>query len=139
MLVAADPAEKPTHAGGLVYRIRRGRLEFLLVTAKRATHLWVYPKGHVEKRETPRETAIREVAEEAGTDAVVKRKLRDLVYEAGGYEIRVRYFLMRARNAGSPCEGRRLAWVSSRVAHRRIRYADSRTLLRLAVEILRAE
>ena len=69
MLVAADPAEKPTHAGGLVYRIRRGRLEFLLVTAKRATHLWVYPKGHVEKRETPRETAIREVAEETGIDA----------------------------------------------------------------------
>ena len=139
MLVAADPAETPTHAGGLVYRIRRNRLEFLLVTAKRAPDLWVYPKGHVEKRETPRETAIREVAEEAGTDAVVKRKLRDLVYEAGGYEFRVRYFLMRAKNAGWPCEGRRLAWVSARVAHRRIRYADARALLRIAVEILRAE
>jgi len=139
MLVAADPAETPTHAGGLVYRIRRNRLEFLLVTAKRAPDLWVYPKGRVEKRETPRETAIREVAEEAGTDAVVKRKLRDLVYEGGGYEIRVRYFLMRARTDGWPCEGRRLAWVSARVAHRRIRYADSRALLRLAVQILRAE
>ena len=137
MLAAADPAEQPTHAGGVVYRIRRGRPEILLVTAKRAKGLWVYPKGHVEKRETPRETAVREVAEEAGTDAVVKRKLRDLVYEIGGSEIRVRYFLMRARTDGAPCEGRRLAWVSPRIAHRRIRFADSRALLKLALEALR--
>lgn len=137
MLAAADPAAIPTHAGGVVYRIRRGRPEILLVTAKRAKGLWVYPKGHVEKRETPRETAVREVLEEAGADAVVKRKLRDLVYEVGHSEIRVRYFLMRATNGGAPMEGRRLAWVSPSVARRRVRFADSRALLKLALEAIR--
>ncbi len=51
-------------AGGVIYRINEGDLEILLV----ADHFdrWTIPKGHIEPGETARETAIREIGEEAG-------------------------------------------------------------------------
>ena len=58
-----------THAGGVVYRGDGAARRVLLVRAKPAPHDWVLPKGHLERGETPEETARREVREEAGVDA----------------------------------------------------------------------
>lgn len=51
--------------GAVVYRLIHGELRFLLIRNKRSAH-WGFPKGHTEKGETPEQTAIREVCEEAG-------------------------------------------------------------------------
>jgi len=77
MLVAADPAEKPTHAGGLVYRIRRGRPEFLLVTDN-YSRLW---------RATPLSPGPQASYDVLPADWV----LRAIPLQAGTHHIRLRY------------------------------------------------
>lgn len=51
--------------GAIVYREINGETRFLLIKNKRSAH-WGFPKGHMEKGETPPQTAIREVLEETG-------------------------------------------------------------------------
>jgi len=55
---------EPT-AGGVVFRRnKKGEAEFLLYQDARGR--WTIPKGHIEKGESARETARREIAEETG-------------------------------------------------------------------------
>ena len=64
---------RETTSGGIIYRYnpKTKDLEFLLV--QDARDRWTIPKGHVEKGETVKKTAIREIAEETGlTDIDVK-------------------------------------------------------------------
>ena len=51
--------------GAVVYRIIHDELRFLLIKNHRSSH-WGFPKGHMEKGETPEQTAAREVLEETG-------------------------------------------------------------------------
>lgn len=67
-------------AGGIVYRKENGRVEFLLVTSNSNHNRWIIPAGHVEIGETAPETALREVAEEAGVDAAIVSDLGNLSY-----------------------------------------------------------
>ena len=61
-------------AGLLLYRVRDGRLECLLVHpggplwARRDTGAWSLPKGEIERDETPRAVAGREFREETGSE-----------------------------------------------------------------------
>ncbi len=54
---------EPT-AGGIVLRTGNNGLEVLLI--QDAKNRWTVPKGHIEKGETPRQTAAREIGEETG-------------------------------------------------------------------------
>ena len=97
--VRQEPAlldrDAPTHAGGVVYRRKAGRIECLLVQAKGSAVVeWVLPKGHVEDGESLKETAVREVREEAGTWAQVKSKLANVTFPVKGNPITVRFYLM---------------------------------------------
>ena len=60
-----DPLRKEKSCGALVYRIKNGELELLLLKHRFGGH-WSFPKGHVEEGETEVETALREVHEETG-------------------------------------------------------------------------
>ncbi len=51
--------------GAIVYREIHGEIRFLLIKNKRSAN-WGFPKGHIERGETEKETAYREVLEEAG-------------------------------------------------------------------------
>ncbi len=51
--------------GAVVFRQINGETRLLLIKNSRSTH-WGFPKGHMERGETPEETAKREVLEEAG-------------------------------------------------------------------------
>jgi len=53
--------------GAVVFRWKGDRIEYLILKYKpeRGGH-WSFPKGHMEKGESERETAEREVFEEAG-------------------------------------------------------------------------
>jgi len=61
------PSPHPTpvrlSAGAVPYRIVGGKPRFLVL---RAYGYWDFPKGAVEKNETPRDGAVREVEEETG-------------------------------------------------------------------------
>lgn len=61
---------RETSSGGIIFRKnpKDGKLEILLV--QDARDRWSIPKGHVEKGESTRETALREVREETGLNNV---------------------------------------------------------------------
>lgn len=56
--------------GAVVFRSIKEELRFLLIKNNRSSH-WGFPKGHMEKGETPKETAIREVLEETGVHITI--------------------------------------------------------------------
>ena len=89
-----------THAGGVVYRMRGGQAQYLLVEAKDHPEEWVLPKGHIEEGEQPRETAVREVHEETGVWGKICRDLSAVSYPVNGNLITVQFFLMECVGLG---------------------------------------
>src|SRR5256714_10654234 len=89
-------------AGGVLVRRLRGR--FVLAAIRpggKPPGVWALPKGLVGAGEKPEETALREVAEETGVEAVSLGKLGDVryVYTRAGERIFkiVSFYLLRYR------------------------------------------
>lgn len=59
----SEVLREPT-AGGVVYRVQDGRIQFLLI--QDAKNRWTIPKGHIEQGEDSKATAEREIREETG-------------------------------------------------------------------------
>jgi 8-oxo-dGTP pyrophosphatase MutT (NUDIX family) len=154
----------PTHAGGVVFRIRRKRVEYLLLEAKDDPTQWVLPKGHVEEGERLRETAVREVHEETGVWATIgvrRRRPRekseeewildlaqeratadmgDVSYTVDGSVVTVHFFLMQAVGWGIPLDkGRRHEWLPFENALTRANHKESRELIHVAEQRLAKE
>jgi 8-oxo-dGTP pyrophosphatase MutT (NUDIX family) len=124
-----------THAGGVVTCVRDGEPLFLLVRASRPPHDWVLPKGHIEAGEAPEETAEREVLEETGVEAEVVAVLGDVSFEDRTREVRVRFFLMRARAMTAALEDREICWCSPAEAERLLVFENAREMVRRASEV----
>jgi len=60
-------------SGAICVRGSGADAQVLLITS-RDTGRWVIPRGNVEKREDPRQTAAREAKEEAGVSGKVSKK-----------------------------------------------------------------
>ena len=119
---------RPTHAGGVVYRLAGERREFLLVRARKPVGAWVFPKGHIEAGESPEDAAVREVMEEAGIRATIVAPLGRLPTDTGSAEM----FLMRSENSGIlPAERERI-WLEFKQALAAMTFEESRQLLRSA-------
>src|SRR5262249_10354559 len=102
----------PTHAGGVVFRMRGGTAEYLLVEAKDDPAQWVLPKGHVEEGEQQRETAVREVYEETGVWACIVGDLSDVTWSVDDSVVTTRFFRMCAMGRGLRQEkDRRNEWL----------------------------
>ena len=113
-----------------------GRLQVLLVRAKKDPTLWIFPKGHVERGETAEKTAARETREEAGVDGDVLRKVGEpLEFDNGRERVHVQYFLMRARKDKPSPEKREKKWFAVDDALEEVRFKDTRRLLTLAIEL----
>ncbi len=91
-----------SHAGGVVFRQRGARVEYLLVEAKKNPSEWVLPKGHIEEGEQPRETAVREVHEETGFWARIcdDTDLGSISFSEDGKDVTVQFFLMEYAGHG---------------------------------------
>jgi 8-oxo-dGTP pyrophosphatase MutT (NUDIX family) len=103
--------------------------QYLLVEARRRPGVWVLPKGHVESGETPAETAVREVAEEAGVRGEVVGPLGTTEYSVDGDDVSVDYFLMRYAGETPPTEKRARRWVAYDEALRLLPHRDTRELV----------
>lgn len=127
-------------AGALVWRVRQGRLQVVLVHRPRYRD-WSWPKGKLEPGEHVVTAAVREVEEEAGLDVVLGRPLPGLEYPlADGRLKRVHYW--SAQVAGRPDrpavharppaqhasadEIDRVRWMDADVARRRLTREDDR-------------
>jgi 8-oxo-dGTP pyrophosphatase MutT (NUDIX family) len=73
---------KEHSSGGIVFRNQDGKIEVALISRinTRGKRVWCLPKGKVESKETPEDTAKREVREETGMDAEIVKKLGSINY-----------------------------------------------------------
>jgi 8-oxo-dGTP pyrophosphatase MutT (NUDIX family) len=115
----------PTHAGGVVFRDSPLGPEYLVVEARRAPGVWVLPKGHIEKAETADMTAMREVEEEAGSQAIVIATLGTLDFD----DAHVVVFLMKHQRDVPQAETRKVVWEPYQRARDRLSFQNSRDLL----------
>lgn len=100
--------------------------------------IWTFPKGHIEKGETPPAAALREVLEETGWLCRIIKPLflARYFFRWRGSLIKksVRWFLMTpVRKAGIPdaMEILETRWMSVSQAQRLTRYPSDKKLLRL--------
>lgn len=123
---------RPTHGGGVVFKLTITGPRYLLVEASGAGRRWVFPKGRVENGETAAAAARREVSEEAGVRARPIRRLRAVAQEKAGERIAIAYFLMAYAGRTTPLEDRRVRWLSYRKARKALDLGKNRRVLRSA-------
>ena len=128
-----ETREAPTHAGGVVFRERSARAEYLLVQAKKDPDQWVLPKGHIEPGEDVRHSAIREVKEETGVWARIKKQLKIINYNFEETPVKVQFYLMEAVEESKPeDEFRKHQWLILDDAVATASHKESQEVLRLA-------
>jgi 8-oxo-dGTP pyrophosphatase MutT (NUDIX family) len=120
-------------SGAVVVRLDGSEPRVLLVTAKQNPRNWIFPKGHIEKGETAEAAALRETREEAGVVGKLIGPAGVLEYGFLRAKARVEYFLVEfTREAGPPEDGRTRVWCALEDALDRLRYKNTRKLLRKA-------
>jgi 8-oxo-dGTP pyrophosphatase MutT (NUDIX family) len=124
-------------SGAIIVRLDGDEPQVLLVTAKRNPKRWIFPKGHIEKGESAEDAALREAREEAGVLVKSIGPAGSLEYHFLGAGFRVEYFLaVLKREAGPPEKGRSRRWCSLDEALERLRFKNTRKLLRKAWKTL---
>ena len=127
---------RSTHAGAVVFKLTDKGPRYLLVEAAGTRDRWVFPKGHLEKGETAADTALREVAEEAGVSARPIRRLQRVEQKQEGEWISIAYFLMAYAGRTRPLERRRIRWLACNEAIEALDLAKSRRVLRSADRLI---
>ena len=125
-------------AGGIVLLRRR----LLLIEARR-TRRWQLPKGHVERGESPRQAAVREILEETGAAVTVIEPAGEIEYRFRGPHGRwifkhVDFFLCEFAGQTSdrcdPDEVMRAEWHRWDRALELLAFASERDLVRRSLE-----
>lgn len=134
-----------TSAGGVVYRKKNNRIEFLIVQHS-GHHRWVLPKGWIDRGETKEQTAIREVKEEAGVTAEIKGYLGNftIFYTALDKE-KVRktsHFFLMEYKSGDPekdhgWEVEDTLWLAPQEAIKKLDYPGERKMVEESVKFLK--
>jgi 8-oxo-dGTP pyrophosphatase MutT (NUDIX family) len=137
-------------AGGVLVRRLRGRWVFAAIRpAGKKPGLWALPKGLIDEKEGPAETAVREAAEETGAQGRVVEKLGDVryVYTWDGERIFkvVSFYLLRysrGRLGALPPETAHevdeVRWLPLEEGPRLLAYGGEREMAAKAVEAVRA-
>jgi 8-oxo-dGTP pyrophosphatase MutT (NUDIX family) len=134
-------------AGGVVVREDRTGVEVALAArrTKKGQLAWGLPKGVVEPNEEPEQTALREVQEETGLEAVIVRPLGDISYWFVWSGTRVRkkvsFFLMQAVGGDisqHDHEMEDVGWFSLAVALKKATYPSERDVIQRAAEALQS-
>src|ERR1043166_4142797 len=132
-------------AGGVIYAVRDGKVWIALIHVRKR---WGLPKGHVEKGERTRQTAIREVREETGLLGRIERKLGTISYtyrgksktgEAARISKRVTFFLLRYLEGevyGHDYEVDEARWFPIDVALKKLTFATEKKMVRKAFSVL---
>ena len=139
----ATRSREETSAGGIVFRLERGKPRYLLI--RDSYRNWGFPKGHLEPGEEPATAAVREVGEETGLRSLLVRGLIETIdwdFRFRGQAIHkvCHFFLMespRSRTSPQRAEGiTACRWMSFDEAQRRISYRNAREVLRRAHEMV---
>jgi 8-oxo-dGTP pyrophosphatase MutT (NUDIX family) len=135
-------------AGLVLVRRMQGRWWLAAVRPQgKPAGTWALPKGLVDRRETPAETALREGFEETGLHGRIDTKLGDTryVYTWKGERVFkvVSFFLARARSGrigaippGMEIEVAEARWLPLAEAPRLLAYKGEREMAAKAIEML---
>ena len=127
----------PTHAGCIVFRQDEEQIRYLIVSSSSGEH-WVLPKGHIEAGETPEETALRELKEEAGVLGEILQPLSiESRYKKSGKETVILYFLVKRVGTVQPMEKRKVRWESKKSALELLSFEDARSALQTAIDSIK--
>ena len=120
-------------AGGIVFRKEGDRLSVLLVRSKKDPTIWVFPKGHIERGESPAAAAVRETFEETGVTGDIAGPIgAPLEFQSGQETVSVQYFLIRAQSERASPERRDKQWLSFDDALKTLAFESARDKLREA-------
>jgi 8-oxo-dGTP pyrophosphatase MutT (NUDIX family) len=127
-------------AGALVFRSTESGPLYLLL--KYPAGHWDFPKGNIEKGETPLDTMHREVREETGLTSVKPLEgfehIIEYYYNRDGKRIhkQVVFFLAESKeeNVTLSFEHQDFTWLNFEDAMKLVSYSNSRKLLRAAEE-----
>jgi 8-oxo-dGTP pyrophosphatase MutT (NUDIX family) len=131
------PHSRIEQAGAVVFRRKSRGIRFLVISSRRTSGRWLFPKGHVDEGETASEAALREASEEAGVaGAVIKRLSPALEYRYRHEHYRVRYFLVEWTGDTAAEEDRQCLWLTPEQAQATLSDASARKLVEVALEAI---
>lgn len=127
---------KEYSSGGLVHK--EGKVLLVKVQNLKGERVWTFPKGHLEKGETPRQAALREVEEETGYRCRVESPLMTVRYtfarEGRPVDKKVRWYKMEPKElVGTPDADEVLAtkWMKASAAAKILKYPSDKAVLGL--------
>lgn len=139
------PVKTAVSAGGLVYKVEKGKIFVILVSPRE--NIWTLPKGLVEE-ESVKETALREVKEEAGVKGEIEAKLGQIDYWFAEKEEKIRvhkyvhYFLIKYIS-GDPFEHdweiKEARWVPLDQAEQYLSYSSDKKIIQKALEYFKTK
>lgn len=119
--------------GVVIFRNENDKIRYLIIRQKNDSH-WGFPKGHVEERETERETAIREVKEETGLSVNIldNFRVRDKYFVNGNTMKEVIFFLGKAETSSINMQFEEISdykWADDSLAMQLLTYESSKKVL----------
>ena len=133
-------------AGGIIYKKSDQGLQFLLIKnmAMRnpSKSYWGFPKGHLNKGESSKDAALREVKEEVGLNVEIIEKVgqSSYVFQHNGEKIFkiVTMFLMEAKKEKilvQQAEIQEAGWFRKEEVTEKLSFANDKKLFTKAVEM----
>lgn len=128
--------QKLTHAGCIVFQVKGKRKSYLVVSSSTGKH-WILPKGHIEKGETPRKAALRELREETGVVGKIVQAGLTQSYSMKDEEVVVQYYIVRFTKSTKADEDRALRWETQKKALEILSFDEAKKALRESLKIIR--
>jgi len=131
------PAVEYEHSAGGVVINRKGEVLLIRTRDLENRPVLTYPKGHLEKGETPGQAALRETLEETGWKCSIIKELGQtgycFIFKGRQIDKKVDWFLMKPeKRVSGPDTGETegILWLKAGVAAEKLSYPADRLLLK---------
>ena len=121
-------------AGAIAVRNEDHKVKVLVVRANQHPDHWIFPKGHIEPKESAEEAAVRELEEEGGVSGKVIGTVGVQEFDSRDNVVHVEYFLIKYERDVKRVEDRETKWCSYARALELLTFPDTKSLLKDARE-----